>query len=95
MKCSVCSSEINEKYCSKCGQYYKGGRINSITFLGDLFQIFSDFFLKSSVLIITIGAIIIILFLSLNFGLLKDMLLMVLGFIYSSNLFTQSWTGYL
>ena len=38
MKCSVCSSEINEKYCSKCGQYYKGGRINSITFLGDLFD---------------------------------------------------------
>ena len=38
MKCSVCSSEINEKYCSKCGQYYKGGRINSITFLGVLFD---------------------------------------------------------
>ena len=27
MKCSVCSSEINEKYCSKCGQYYKDKRI--------------------------------------------------------------------
>lgn len=38
MKCSVCLSEINEKYCSKCGQYYKGGRINFITFLGDLFD---------------------------------------------------------
>ncbi|RZT96273.1 hypothetical protein EV201_0909 [Ancylomarina subtilis] len=42
MKCSVCSSEINDKYCSKCGQYYNGGRINFITFLGDLFgSIFS------------------------------------------------------
>ncbi len=38
MKCSVCSSEMNDKYCSKCGQYYKGGRINFITFLGDLFD---------------------------------------------------------
>jgi len=38
MKCSVCSIEIDEKYCSNCGQYYKGGRINSITFIGDLFD---------------------------------------------------------
>lgn len=38
MKCSVCLSEIDEKYCSKCGQYYKGGRINLLTFLGDLFD---------------------------------------------------------
>ena len=38
MKCSVCSSEINEKYCPKCGQYYKVKRINFTTFLGDLFD---------------------------------------------------------
>lgn len=38
MKCSVCSIEIKEKYCSKCGQYYKAKRINLITFLGDLFD---------------------------------------------------------
>lgn len=38
MKCSVCSSEINENYCSKCGQYYKDKRINFTAFLGDLFD---------------------------------------------------------
>lgn len=48
MKCSVCSSEINEKYCSKCGQYYKDKRINFTTFLGDLFD--SIFSLEKSFL---------------------------------------------
>ena len=48
MKCSVCLSEINEKYCSKCGQYYKGGRINFTSFLGDLFE--SVFSLEKSFL---------------------------------------------
>lgn len=38
MKCSVCSNEINENYCSKCGQYYKDKRISFTTFLGDLFD---------------------------------------------------------
>ena len=38
MKCSICSNEINEKYCPKCGQYYKGKRINFTAFLGDLFD---------------------------------------------------------
>ncbi len=38
MKCSVCSSEITENYCSKCGQYYKDQRINFINFLGVLFD---------------------------------------------------------
>jgi len=49
MKCSVCSSEINEKYCPKCGQYYKNKRINFITFLGDLFD--SIFSLEKSFLL--------------------------------------------
>ncbi|RKE04827.1 hypothetical protein BXY64_1856 [Marinifilum flexuosum] len=48
MKCSVCLSEINGKYCSKCGQYYKGERINLTTFLGDLFE--SIFSLEKSFL---------------------------------------------
>jgi len=38
MKCSVCSNEIRGKYCSNCGQYYKGRRINFKAFLGDLFD---------------------------------------------------------
>jgi len=38
MKCSVCSNEINEKYCSNCGQYYKNKRITSSSILGDLFD---------------------------------------------------------
>jgi len=38
MKCSVCSTEIKENYCPKCGQYYKDKRINFIVFLGDLFD---------------------------------------------------------
>ncbi len=38
MKCSVCSNEMRGKYCSNCGQYYKGKRINLTTFLGDLFD---------------------------------------------------------
>ena len=38
MKCSLCSNEITEKYCSKCGQYYKYKRINFTTFLGDFFD---------------------------------------------------------
>ena len=50
MKCSVCSNEIRENFCSNCGQYYKDKRINLSTFLGDLFgSIFSlekSFFLN-------------------------------------------------
>lgn len=38
IKCSVCSNEMNENYCSKCGQYYRNKRINFIAFLGDLFD---------------------------------------------------------
>ena len=38
MKCSVCSNEIRENFCSNCGQYYKDKRINLTTFLGDLFD---------------------------------------------------------
>jgi hypothetical protein len=49
MKCSVCSSEINEKYCPKCGQYYKDKKINFTTFLGDLFD--SIFSLEKSFLL--------------------------------------------
>ncbi len=49
MKCSVCSSEINEKYCPKCGQYYKDKRINFTIFLGDLFD--SIFSLEKSFLL--------------------------------------------
>jgi len=37
MKCSVCSSEIKEKYCPKCGQYHKNKRISIKTIFGDLF----------------------------------------------------------
>lgn len=37
MKCSVCSNEIEEKYCSNCGQQFKNKRVASITILGDLF----------------------------------------------------------
>lgn len=49
MKCSVCLSEINEKYCPKCGQYYEDKRINFTTFLGDLFD--SIFSLEKSFLL--------------------------------------------
>lgn len=49
MKCSVCSSEINDKYCPKCGQYYKNKKINFTTFLGDLFD--SIFSLEKSFLL--------------------------------------------
>ena len=42
IKCSVCSSEIDDKYCSTCGQYFKSERITSISILKDLFgNIFS------------------------------------------------------
>jgi len=42
MKCSVCSNEINEKYCPKCGQYFKNERISSKSILSDMFgNIFS------------------------------------------------------
>lgn len=42
MKCSICANEIDEKYCSKCGQYHKAERITFITILKDLFgSIFS------------------------------------------------------
>jgi hypothetical protein len=37
MKCSVCSNEINEKYCSTCGQYFKSERISTRSILTDLF----------------------------------------------------------
>jgi hypothetical protein len=37
MKCSVCSSEIKEKYCPKCGQYHKNERISIKMMFGDLF----------------------------------------------------------
>ena len=33
----MCTSEIKENYCSKCGQYYKSERISIKTILGDLF----------------------------------------------------------
>ena len=35
MKCSVCTNEIREKYCSNCGQYFK-----NITILWGLFESF-------------------------------------------------------
>ena len=54
MKCSICSTEIIENYCPKCGQYYKNERISIKTILSDLFaNIFS--LEKSFVEIIKIG----------------------------------------
>lgn len=42
MKCSVCSNEIDEKYCSNCGQYFKNERISTKSIFADLFgNIFS------------------------------------------------------
>ncbi len=42
MKCSVCSTEINEKYCPKCGQYNTNERISIRTIFSDVFgNIFS------------------------------------------------------
>ena len=38
MKCSFCSKEINGKYCSSCGQYFKGQRVNMAALLADLFN---------------------------------------------------------
>ena len=38
MKCSICSSEITENYCPKCGQYYKNERISIKTIFSDLFD---------------------------------------------------------
>lgn len=38
MKCSVCSNEIKENYCSNCGQYFKGDRVTITTIFGDLFD---------------------------------------------------------
>ncbi|MTI32521.1 hypothetical protein [Xanthovirga aplysinae] len=49
MKCSVCSGEIDEKYCPKCGQYFNNERITSISVLKDLFG--SIFSLEKSFLI--------------------------------------------
>lgn len=40
MKCSVCSKEIREKYCSNCGQYFKNSRVTSVTILWGLFESF-------------------------------------------------------
>jgi hypothetical protein len=37
-KCTVCSAEISEKYCSNCGQYFKNKRVTFFTILGDLFD---------------------------------------------------------
>ena len=42
MKCSVCSNEINENYCSNCGQYFKNERISTKSIFADIFgNIFS------------------------------------------------------
>ncbi len=42
MKCSVCSTEILENYCPKCGQHFKNERISIRTIFSDLFgNIFS------------------------------------------------------
>jgi hypothetical protein len=42
MKCSVCSTEIKENYCPKCGQYYTNEKISIKTIFSDLFgNIFS------------------------------------------------------
>ena len=49
MKCSICSNEITENYCPKCGQYYKDIRVNFTTFLSDLFD--SIFSLEKSFLL--------------------------------------------
>lgn len=38
MKCSVCSNEIKESYCSNCGQYFKGTRVTFNTIFVDLFE---------------------------------------------------------
>ena len=38
MKCSVCSNEIRENYCSNCGQSFKDSRVTITTLLGDLFD---------------------------------------------------------
>jgi hypothetical protein len=38
MKCSVCANEIEEKYCSNCGQHFKNKRITGSSILGDLFN---------------------------------------------------------
>ncbi len=37
MKCSVCSTEIKEKYCPNCGQYFKEKRVTFFHFLSDAF----------------------------------------------------------
>ncbi|WBX76782.1 DUF3667 domain-containing protein [Tenacibaculum ovolyticum] len=36
--CSVCSTEIDKKYCPKCGQYFTNKRVTSITILKDIFS---------------------------------------------------------
>ena len=46
--CSVCSNEIEKKYCSKCGQYFTNKRITSSSILKDLFN--SVFSLEKSFL---------------------------------------------
>lgn len=38
MRCSVCSNEMEDKYCSSCGQYFKKKRITSTSILEDLFE---------------------------------------------------------
>ena len=37
MECSVCSSQITERYCPSCGQYFKAEKITSISLLKDIF----------------------------------------------------------
>ncbi|QVY64632.1 DUF3667 domain-containing protein [Polaribacter sp. Q13] len=36
--CSVCSNEIEKKYCPKCGQYFTNKKVTSITILKDIFN---------------------------------------------------------
>jgi len=38
MKCSVCFNEIQENYCSNCGQYFKDRRVTSFTIFWGLFD---------------------------------------------------------
>ncbi|BAO77025.1 hypothetical protein WPG_2795 [Winogradskyella sp. PG-2] len=46
MKCSACSNDIIENYCTNCGQYYKNSRVTKATVFGDLF--YNTFSLEKS-----------------------------------------------
>ena len=48
MKCSVCLNEIEENYCSNCGQYFKGKRVTFSSLVADLVD--SIFSLERSLL---------------------------------------------